>query len=67
MGGGTRLTASSARRSMPRGERLALVIPPAREEERDVGDMALYAGSGVGEVAEVEPARDVVADLVRLL
>ncbi len=43
------------------------VIPPAREEERDVGDMALYAGSGVGEVAEVEPARDVVADLVRLL
>ena len=43
------------------------VIPPARDEERDVGDMALYAGAGVGEVAAIEPAAEVVADLVRLL
>jgi NAD(P)H-dependent flavin oxidoreductase YrpB (nitropropane dioxygenase family) len=43
------------------------VIPPARDTERDVADMALYAGAGAGKVDEVEPAADVVADLVRLL
>jgi nitronate monooxygenase len=43
------------------------VIPPARGEEHDVADMALYAGEGVGGVTKVEPAADVVADLVRLL
>ena len=43
------------------------VIPPAKGEEHDVADMALYAGAGVGELTAVEPAADVVADLVRLL
>jgi hypothetical protein len=35
--------------------------------ERNVGDMALYAGAGVGHVNIVEPAAAVIADLVRLL
>jgi NAD(P)H-dependent flavin oxidoreductase YrpB (nitropropane dioxygenase family) len=43
------------------------VIPPGREDDRDPGDMALYAGKGVGHVTATEPAATVVADLVRLL
>ena len=43
------------------------VPPPDRSLERDVGDMALYAGTGVGHINTVEPAAAVVADLVRLL
>lgn len=43
------------------------VPPPDRTVERDVSDMALYAGTGVGHVNAVEPAAAVVADLVRLL
>jgi NAD(P)H-dependent flavin oxidoreductase YrpB (nitropropane dioxygenase family) len=43
------------------------VIPPAREDDRDPADMAMYAGSGVGHVSSIEPAAAVVADLVRLL
>jgi enoyl-[acyl-carrier protein] reductase II len=43
------------------------VPPPDRTVQRDVGDMALYAGAGVGDVRAVEPAAAVIADLVRLL
>jgi nitronate monooxygenase len=43
------------------------VTPPDRDVARDVSDMALYAGTGVGHVKSVEPAAAVVADLVRLL
>jgi nitronate monooxygenase len=42
-------------------------LPPIRGEERDPADMAMYAGTGVGEVDAAEPAAAVVADLVRLL
>ena len=42
-------------------------MPPIREEDRDPADMAMYAGTGVGEVTAAEPAAAVVADLVRLL
>jgi nitronate monooxygenase len=48
----------SGRRSVP---------PPDREVTGDVSDMALYAGTGVGEVTTAEPSAAVVADLVRLL
>jgi nitronate monooxygenase len=41
--------------------------PPSREVERDPGDMAMYAGAAVGDITRVEPAADVVSDLVRLL
>jgi NAD(P)H-dependent flavin oxidoreductase YrpB (nitropropane dioxygenase family) len=43
------------------------VIPPARDDDRDPADMAMYAGTGVGQVNKAEPAAAVVADLVRLL
>ena len=43
------------------------VPPPDRNVERDVHDMALYAGTGVGHITTIEPATTVVADLVRLL
>jgi enoyl-[acyl-carrier protein] reductase II len=43
------------------------VPPPDRSVERDVRDMALYAGTGVGHVTTTEPAAAVIADLVRLL
>jgi len=43
------------------------VPPPDRNVERDVSDMALYAGVGVGHVNAVEPAAAVIADLVRLI
>jgi len=43
------------------------VPPPDRNVERDVVDMALYAGAGIGHVNIVEPAAAVMADLVRLL
>jgi nitronate monooxygenase len=43
------------------------VFPPDREVDRDPADMALYAGTGVGEVTRVESARTVVADLMRLV
>ncbi|HMC40944.1 MAG TPA: nitronate monooxygenase [Acidimicrobiales bacterium] len=42
-------------------------LPPARRSARPATDMAQYAGMGVGAVAKVEPAAEVVADLVRLL
>lgn len=42
-------------------------MPPRREDEGDVSHMAMYAGMGVGEVTRSMPAREVVADLVRLL
>jgi NAD(P)H-dependent flavin oxidoreductase YrpB (nitropropane dioxygenase family) len=41
--------------------------PPSRDVERDPGDMAMYAGTGVGDVTTAGSARDAVADLVRLL
>lgn len=41
--------------------------PPHAAVDRDPGDMAMYAGTGVGEVTTEEPAAVVVADLVRLL
>jgi nitronate monooxygenase len=40
------------------------VAPPGRDEEREVDDMALYAGTGVGAVTEREPAAAVIAALV---
>jgi hypothetical protein len=43
------------------------VVPPCRDDERDVSDTAMYAGTGVGYVKAPEPAAAVVADLVRLL
>ena len=43
------------------------VMPPTRGQSRGVADMAMYAGMGVGHVKTSQPARDVVADLVRLL
>ncbi len=43
------------------------VPPPDRTVQRDVGDMALYAGAGVGHVSAVEPVAAAIADLVRLL
>jgi NAD(P)H-dependent flavin oxidoreductase YrpB (nitropropane dioxygenase family) len=43
------------------------VVPPGRGADREVRDMAMYAGTGVGEVTTAEPAAAVVADLVRLL
>lgn len=42
-------------------------LPPARDIDRPVGDMAQYAGTGVGAISEVQSAAEVVADLVRLL
>lgn len=42
-------------------------VPPYRGVDRDPGDMAMYAGMGVGEVNRSQPAAEVVADLVRLL
>jgi NAD(P)H-dependent flavin oxidoreductase YrpB (nitropropane dioxygenase family) len=42
-------------------------MPPTRGLDGDVAYMAMYAGMGVGEITETMPARDVVADLVRLL
>jgi len=41
--------------------------PPTRDIDRKVEDMAMYAGTGVGDVRSVQPAAEVVADLVRLL
>jgi len=41
--------------------------PPYRGVEREVSDMAMYAGMGVGDVTAPEPAAEVVADLVSLL
>jgi nitronate monooxygenase len=43
------------------------VFPPDSEVVRDPADMALYAGMGVGSVTRAEPARAVVADLMRLV
>jgi len=40
---------------------------PHRDVGRDPVDMAMYAGTGVGDVTSVGSARDAVADLVRLL
>lgn len=42
-------------------------MPPRRDSDRPVRDMAQYAGTGVGEVSAVAPAADVLRDLVRLL
>jgi hypothetical protein len=41
--------------------------PPTPETERNPSDMAMYAGSAVGEITRVEPAAAAVADLLRLL
>jgi nitronate monooxygenase len=38
--------------------------PPHRDIDRDADDMAMYAGTGVGDVVRAEPAATVVADLV---
>jgi nitronate monooxygenase len=42
-------------------------VPPYRDVDREPGDMAMYAGTGVGHVTAAQPAAEVVADLVRLL
>ncbi|HEY1419730.1 MAG TPA: nitronate monooxygenase [Candidatus Dormibacteraeota bacterium] len=42
-------------------------VPPNKEVGRDVDDMAMYAGMGVGEITKIEAAGSVMADLVRLL
>jgi nitronate monooxygenase len=41
--------------------------PPGRDLDRSPEDMAMYAGTGVGEVRSIEPAGDIVAHLVSLL
>lgn len=41
--------------------------PPHMETVGEIDAMALYAGMGVGDVTRVEPAADIVADLVSLL
>jgi len=38
--------------------------PPHRDIDRDPEDMAMYAGTGVGDVVRAEPAAMVVADLM---
>jgi NAD(P)H-dependent flavin oxidoreductase YrpB (nitropropane dioxygenase family) len=43
------------------------IQPPRRDEERDPCDMAMYAGTGVSDITSIDPASDVVADLVSLL
>jgi NAD(P)H-dependent flavin oxidoreductase YrpB (nitropropane dioxygenase family) len=52
----------AARRSGWRG-----FSPPSRDVERDPDDMAMYAGAGVGDITNIAPAADTVAELVRLL
>ena len=42
-------------------------VPPYQGVDHDASEMAMYAGSAVGDVTGVEPAEAVVADLVRLL
>ncbi|MEO7803976.1 MAG: nitronate monooxygenase [Actinomycetota bacterium] len=42
-------------------------VPPNTRTDRDVSDMAMYAGMGVGDVTSALPAAEVVRDLVRLL
>jgi nitronate monooxygenase len=42
-------------------------VPPYRGVDHDASEMAMYAGTAVGDVTAVEPAEAVVADLVRLL
>ena len=42
-------------------------MPPTQGQSRGSADMAMYAGMGVGHVKTSQPARDVVADLVRFL
>jgi NAD(P)H-dependent flavin oxidoreductase YrpB (nitropropane dioxygenase family) len=39
------------------------VIPPGRTATGDLAAMCLYAGAGVGEVTEVKPAAEIVAEL----
>jgi NAD(P)H-dependent flavin oxidoreductase YrpB (nitropropane dioxygenase family) len=41
--------------------------PPSRGVEAPVTHMALYAGEGVGEVRDVRPAADIVAEMLSLL
>ena len=43
------------------------VTPPSSRVAGPVDFMALYAGEGVGDVRRVEPAADIVKDLMRLL
>jgi NAD(P)H-dependent flavin oxidoreductase YrpB (nitropropane dioxygenase family) len=43
------------------------VSPPSRETPGRVDFMALYAGEGVGSVRAVQPAADVVKELMRLI
>ncbi len=40
-----------------------LTTPPTRSANEGVESMAMYAGTGVGSVVELRPAREVVADL----
>ena len=42
-------------------------MPPYRGIGREPGDMAMYAGMGVGDVNISQPASEVVADLARLV
>ncbi len=41
--------------------------PPYRGMARDASDMAMYAGTGVGDLTAIRPAREVVQELVSLL
>lgn len=42
-------------------------VPPYKGLDRTAQDMAMYAGTGVGDVTSIQPAAVVVGDLVRLL
>ncbi len=44
-----------------------VVAPPLVDTDRDPADMALYAGTGVGELHDSKPAAAVVAELTRLI
>jgi nitronate monooxygenase len=60
-----RVLASALRAAQQSGWRN--VNPPGRAVERDPCDMAMYAGTGAGDITNRGPAADAVADLVRLL
>jgi len=49
------------------GSNWRLPLPPCRGETRPVGNMAQYAGTGVGHVVSVQPASVVLANLVSRL
>jgi nitronate monooxygenase len=56
------LTVGDRRTPLPRGAG----IPPVTAVDGDVAAMALYAGTGVGAVTAIQPAADLISDLMAL-